>query len=109
MLGNEGLKKSRQTRSEMKITLNLVVFTTGFCLTWMPYGIVSMISALGWSDLIKPIYKLIPALIAKTSLLWIPIFFISTSRSIRKKLETVFCHSTAQPKAPVKIGYAYYN
>ena len=106
-LRKESPQKSRQLRNEMKLTLNLVIFTTGFCLTWIPYGIVSMISALGGSDLIKPLWKLIPALIAKSSLLWIPIFFITTSRSIRKSLAKVFCHSTAQAKTVVRIVHDY--
>jgi hypothetical protein len=45
-----------------------------------------MISALGYPDLIPPFYRLLPALFAKASMLWAPVFFIYSSRTVKRKL-----------------------
>lgn len=58
----------------------------GFIVTWTPYAVAAFISAFWDPNLIKPIYATIPALIAKTQVLWNPLIYVLTNKNFRAKL-----------------------
>ena len=59
----------------------------GYSLIWIPYAFICMYSAFVNSDHITPIVSTIPALLAKSSMLWSSIFFIYTNKDLRSFIE----------------------
>lgn len=63
-------------------------FTIKACylVTWTPYAIVSMYRMLVDSNGVKPIYGTLPALFAKTSLIWTSLLYILLNKQIKRRL-----------------------
>lgn len=60
--------------------LGVIITTTGFIVTWTPYAIAFFISAFRGKDYgISPLVTFFCACFAKSSVLWIPILYMSTS------------------------------
>lgn len=76
----------RKSLRDKKLVMNLVIFGAGFFLTWLPYGCVSMYSAFISVDHIKPIFKMIPVIFAKSSLFIAPSYYLLTNRNLLKSL-----------------------
>ena len=71
----------------MKINL------AGYIVTWTPYAIVSLYSAFINPDHITPIISTLPALLAKSSVVWSTLLYMFTNKTIRTKvLESFNCY-----------------
>lgn len=57
-----------------------------FVITWTPYAIVAMASAILGDYKISPLLATLPAVIAKSSMLWSSLYFLLTNNIIRRKL-----------------------
>lgn len=79
-------KAKKRLENERKLTINMMIYVAGFGITWTPYAIVSMVSAFIDPDLISPFGSTIPALFAKTSMVWPTIFYIMTNNQIKSKI-----------------------
>jgi len=62
------------------------IIKAGFGISWLPYALVSMISAFIDPDLISPMGSLLPALFAKTSMVWSTVFYIMSNKQIKYKV-----------------------
>jgi hypothetical protein len=58
----------------------------GFGIAWTPYALVAMISAFVGSDIIPPMGALLPAIFAKTSMVWSTLFYIFSNKQIKYKI-----------------------
>ncbi|XP_067649047.1 rhodopsin-like [Haliotis asinina] len=54
-----------------------------FLMSWLPYAVVSFISAFGDPTLISPLMATIPALVAKSAGLWNPLIYVATNKQFR--------------------------
>ena len=54
-------------------TVLIVVFL--FCLSWMPYAIISLIGVYGDQSMITPLASAIPGLFAKASTIYNPVIY----------------------------------
>jgi hypothetical protein len=59
---------------------------SGFLLAWSPYACVSFISAFGNPQLISPLLATLPALFAKSQVIWNPIIYVAFNKNFRSKL-----------------------
>jgi len=69
--------------NEKRVAFNLIIYLSGFIISWTPYAVVSMISAFANPDLISPMGALLPAIFAKSSMLTSSIFYILSNHKIR--------------------------
>ena len=58
----------------------------GFLVAWTPYTVVSWISAFGDPNSISPVYATLPALFAKSQVLWNPLVYVATNKNFRQRL-----------------------
>ena len=57
-----------------------------FILAWSPYAIISMYSAFVDADASDGLYGTVPAIFAKSSMVWTPVFYIFLNKTIRSAL-----------------------
>lgn len=95
----------------------IVITVTGFIITWTPYAIVFFISVFrGKEGGVDPLATFICACFAKSSVVWIPLLYISTSthfkfhfvdlNSIYKQEQTSAQHPAADNSSMVNRNYA---
>ena len=58
----------------------------GFLIAWTPYSAVALISAFGDPKSITPLYATMPALFAKSQVVWNPLVYVVTNKNFRQKL-----------------------
>ncbi|XP_046576929.1 visual pigment-like receptor peropsin [Haliotis rubra] len=79
--------KSRVARKKLKVEKKMlktcVAMVSIFLLSWLPYTVVSFISAFGDPTLISPLMATIPALVAKSAGLWNPLIYVATNKQFR--------------------------
>ena len=56
-------------------------------LAWTPYAIVTLIAAFGNSEIITPLMGTIPAVIAKSSMVWSSLLYILSNKAVRNKVK----------------------
>ena len=72
-----------------------------FVCTWTPYAFVAIASAITDYE-ISPLVGTLPAVIAKSSMLWSSLFFLFTNKIIRRNISNSTNHSLRQ--FPIKRG-----
>ncbi|CAF1192894.1 unnamed protein product [Adineta ricciae] len=71
---------ARRIAMERRIVKSIIITTCGFIFTWTPYAITFFVSAFRGKDYaLPPLTTFLCACFAKTSVIWIPILYISTS------------------------------
>ncbi|XP_046381161.2 parapinopsin-like [Haliotis rufescens] len=79
--------KSRVARKNLKLERKLfrtcLLMVCMYLLSWLPYTIVSFMSAFGAAKIISPLMATVPALVAKCSGLWNPVIYIATNAQFR--------------------------
>lgn len=78
--------------------LSNFLFKVGFIITWTPYAIVSLYSAFINADRISPLVTTLPALFAKSSMLWPSMLFMFSNSKIRNKLNKSLFNTFFSPK-----------
>ena len=68
-------KEQRRRQVEIDTAKTVLVVVGLFCLSWMPYAVISMIGVYGDQSLITPMASAIPGLFAKASTLYNPIIY----------------------------------
>ncbi len=64
-------------------SLNIV--PVGYFFSWTPYAIVTLYTAFIQSHSVSPIMATIPAIFAKTSMLWTSVLYVFSNNQIKKK------------------------
>ena len=79
--------------------------TSGFLFTWTPYAVNFFVSAFQGKDYdIPPMATFFSACFAKTSVIWIPLFYISTSSQFQ--FSVVNQDALLQTTRTTRIGIA---
>ncbi|CAF2536952.1 unnamed protein product [Rotaria sp. Silwood2] len=74
----------KRIEMEGRILKSIIITVCGFIITWTPYAIVFFISAFRNTDeKISPLATFVCACFAKSSVMWIPMLYISTSTHFR--------------------------
>ncbi|CAF1548176.1 unnamed protein product [Rotaria sp. Silwood1] len=73
----------RQYLIECRMTYTVIFIISGYLLAWTPYAIMSFIRAFIDGKYFSPILGTIPALFAKTSVVWNPIIYVVRNGNIR--------------------------
>lgn len=81
----ENPEETRTAEEEKKITFTVLIYIWTFLITWTPYSLVSMWSAFVNPDHISPLGSTIPAMFAKSSMVWSTILFVYSNKPIREK------------------------
>lgn len=79
-------KAKKRIENERQLTIIMMIYVAGFAVTWTPYALVSMVSAFIDPHLISPLGTLLPALFAKTSMVWSTMFYILSNKQIKAKV-----------------------
>ena len=69
-----GLNQTKR-QVEVKTAKTILGIVLLFCLSWMPYAIVSLIGVFGGQDYITPATSVIPGILAKCSTIYNPIIY----------------------------------
>ncbi len=85
-VGKESLMLFFMIFFEMKFYFLSNRFEAGFGISWTPYALVALISAFIDPNLVTPMGSLLPALFAKTSMVWSTIFYIMSNKQIKYKV-----------------------
>ncbi|XP_042296055.1 opsin-3 isoform X1 [Sceloporus undulatus] len=78
-------------RYEKKVAKMCFLMITTFLICWMPYAVVSLLIAYGYSHLITPTVAIVPSFFAKSSTAYNPVIYIFMSRKFRRCLMQLFC------------------
>lgn len=82
--GHKTVLSRKRIEMEQRIVKSIIITTGGFILTWTPYAITFFISAFQGKDHgISPLITFYCACFAKSSVIWIPLLYISTSTQFR--------------------------
>lgn len=67
------------------VCLGIIITVFGFLLTWTPYAVAFFISVFYAQEnsIVSPLVTFICACFAKSSVMWIPVLYISTSTQFR--------------------------
>ncbi|CAF1109325.1 unnamed protein product [Adineta ricciae] len=77
----------KRIEMERRVLKTVVITVVGFLFTWTPYAITFFISAFGAPEAnVSPMATFICACFAKTSMIWIPTLYMSTSTQFRFSL-----------------------
>jgi hypothetical protein len=68
----------------------------GLLFAWLPYALVALISAFGYQESITPMMGTIPALLAKSQVLWNPLIYVFANKNFRKRLPYLFTKDVEQ-------------
>ncbi|CAF3648991.1 unnamed protein product [Rotaria sp. Silwood1] len=70
----------KRIEMERRILKSIIITTSGFIFTWTPYAVTLFLSAFRGKDYaISPMATFFCACFAKTSVIWIPMFYVATS------------------------------
>ncbi|CAH1792180.1 unnamed protein product [Owenia fusiformis] len=87
---------------EMKIAFMIGIMMGAFILSWSPYAIVSLWAAIGDSTSIPPLATVLPAVLAKSAIVWNPIIYVVMNKKFRAAMVKLLpCSCLRQKKAPV--------
>ena len=81
------LENQKLLQAEQKITYSMIIYISGFVITWTPYTFISLYTSFIKQNESFPTVSLISALIAKTSLVWSTLLYMFTNTNIRSKLK----------------------
>lgn len=71
-----------------KIGLTAIVI---FCVSWIPYSVVSLVALFGDATLITPLVAGVPVLFAKASAMYNPIIYICSHRGFKREFKSKQC------------------
>nr|QYF06624.1 rhabdomeric opsin [Paramacrobiotus areolatus] len=81
-------------RAEVRAAVTCGVIIVLFCLAWLPYTCISLMSAFGAQHLINPFVNALPSLCSKSSVIWNPLVHALMNRKFRAKLLELYgCRS----------------
>ena len=83
-------KNRKYEKNELKTARAGIILITVFCMSWLPYSIVSLIALYGDSSLITPLAVAIPALFAKLSTVLNPVLYALIHKRFKRKLALFF-------------------
>ncbi|CAL8126664.1 unnamed protein product [Orchesella dallaii] len=72
---NGGLRKKSPTRSDLKTAQVILSIIVCFLVSWTPYAIISMIGQFGDASLLSPLSTALPAVFAKSSVIYNPFVY----------------------------------
>nr|QVK45899.1 G protein-coupled receptor [Proales similis] len=78
----------KRLSNERKLTVIILFFIAVFIVAWTPYALVALYTAFIDADGVPPLLGTIPAIFAKSSMLWSTLFYILLNKNIFHK---VFC------------------
>ncbi|CAF0955798.1 unnamed protein product [Brachionus calyciflorus] len=76
----------KRVASERYLTIILIIIILVFVVSWTPYAMVSMYSAFIDEEGVSPLAGTLPAVIAKSSMLWTALIYVFSNRNIRSSL-----------------------
>ena len=84
--------KTKIIFTEWQLTKNAIFIITAFCLSWLPYGIISLIGQFSCHPemYVTPKTTLIPVLMAKFSTILNPIIYIFSNKRFMRKAKNFF-------------------
>ena len=90
---------NQKMKSEVKVAQVSGVVVALFCLAWVPYAIVALIGAAGRGELITPIASLIPAMFAKSAVVYNPLVYAVTMNRFKHRMQACFRCQCVQHRA----------
>lgn len=84
-VNKKGWKKAmKKDKSEKRMAKMIFAMIIAFLVSWMPYAVVSMWAAFGDKENIPPTSTVVPAILAKCSVMWNPVIYVAMNRQFRK-------------------------
>ncbi|XP_013400870.1 visual pigment-like receptor peropsin [Lingula anatina] len=81
---SSGKFSRRKRKRQTKMLKMIIAMTVAFLLSWSPYAIVSLWAAFDDLRHIPPTSDVIPALLAKASVIWNPIIYVAMNQQFRE-------------------------
>nr|QVK45897.1 G protein-coupled receptor [Proales similis] len=88
----------RMVRFERKATINSMILIAGFFFSWTPYAIVTLYIAFIDSEGVSPLLATLPALFAKSSMLWPALYFILFDKKMKSRVNKNLYLNLFRPK-----------
>lgn len=79
-------------RAEVKVIKTSIIIVLAFCLSWLPYTIVALVSQFGENrqNIVTPLTLWLATVFAKASAVHNPLIYVFTSKRLRIKLSRYF-------------------
>ena len=79
-------KNRKHQKNELKTARAGIILVVVFCLSWLPYSIVSLVALYGDNSFITPLLVSIPAVFAKLSTILNPILYALVHKRFKRKI-----------------------
>ncbi|OQV14161.1 putative Rhodopsin, G0-coupled [Hypsibius exemplaris] len=103
---SQSISAQSVSKTQANITRMVIVMVMAFLLAWMPYAIVSAVVLFGGSHLITAPIATLPAIFAKSSIIYNPIIYAIMNPQFRIAFKNVFCRKSyavlCKHGAPIK-------
>lgn len=95
-------KNRKKEKNELKTARAIIILIAVFCISWLPYSLISIISLYGDDSEITPMVVTIPPLIAKASTVFNPVLYAFVHERVKLKMmlflkEVMSCSQEQQP------------
>ncbi|XP_060077592.1 visual pigment-like receptor peropsin [Ylistrum balloti] len=97
-INTKSSNKKRQERRQKYIAKTIFFMLGAFLLSWCPYAIVVIWSAIGDSRDLPNLVVILPALFAKISVIWNPLIYAFRNRELKNSWKAIF-HSDRETEA----------
>nr|QYF06554.1 ciliary opsin [Macrobiotus polonicus] len=75
----------------------IIIMVAAFLFAWMPYAVVSLIVVFGGDALINPSAAAVPAIFAKSSIVYNPIIYVLANPQVSSAFFFVSWHPSYEP------------
>ncbi|XP_052814045.1 parapinopsin-like [Mya arenaria] len=93
--------QKRSVMRDVKVTLSVAFVILSFIISWTPYAVVSLLTALFKMNLedISPVIVQLPCLMAKAACIWNPLVYVYHNREFRKAFMKKFRQWNKSPSS----------
>ncbi len=109
-MNTEDSKAKKRNAAERNLTIIMMLLVGFFTISWTPYALVALYAAFVDSNL-APLSGTLPAMFAKSSMVWSSVLYIFTNKQIRVKLTRgLFFKEMERAEISISRGnYSHFN
>ncbi|XP_052814072.1 melanopsin-A-like [Mya arenaria] len=78
--------KSKRHKNEGRMAITVLLMIGAFFISWTPYSVATLVAAFGPKDKVPTFLTVLPAIFAKSSIIWNPIIYVARHSLFRKSL-----------------------
>nr|QVK45896.1 G protein-coupled receptor [Proales similis] len=103
MGGNQDAKAKKKAAAERTLTIIMMLLILFFVISWTPYALVCLYVAFIDAHL-PPMYGTLPAMFAKSCMVWTSVLYIFSNKQLREKLKPSLFYLAEEKKEEISLS-----